>query len=350
MYKKTLIIAEAGVNHNGDIELAKKLIDIAAEAGADVVKFQTFIAENVISKNAVKAEYQTNNTGTSESQLDMVKKLELSFDDFVLLKSYAEEKGIEFLSTPFDLESISFLDNLGVRLFKIPSGEITNLPYLEQIAARNKEIILSTGMASMAEIDAAVKVLVNSGTARDKISILHCTTEYPAPFSDVNLRAMQSIRDAFNLSVGYSDHTSGIEVAIAAVSLGAEIIEKHFTLDKTMEGPDHKASLDPLELKAMVHGIRNVEAALGTGVKAPAESEKKNIPIARKSIHLKQQLDKGHVLTENDLIMKRPGDGISPMEYKRLIGCILRRDCIADHQLEYEDIENESRYSNELEG
>jgi N,N'-diacetyllegionaminate synthase len=335
--KKVLIIAEAGVNHNGDLNLAKRLIDVAAEAKADIVKFQTFISKNVISKNAVKADYQVSNTGSSESQLDMVRKLELKFEDFRQLKKYSEEKGIEFLSTPFDMESVEFLNQLGIRIFKIPSGEITNLPYMELIASYNKEVIISTGMATMEEIGNALEVLIKNGTDKNKISVLHCNTEYPTPFSDVNLKAMLEIRDVFGVKIGYSDHTLGIEVPIAAVSLGAEIIEKHFTLDKTMEGPDHVASLEPHELKAMVSAIRNIEVALGTGIKAPSDSEEKNMTIARKSIHLNRAFKKGEVINKGDLIMKRPGDGISPMDYKSVLGKKVNRDLEEDHKLSKKD-------------
>jgi N,N'-diacetyllegionaminate synthase len=333
----TLIIAEAGVNHNGDITLAKKLIDEAANAGADIVKFQTFIAENVISASASKADYQINNTGQIESQLQMVKKLELKFDDFVALKKHADTKGIMFLSTPFDIESIHFLNNLGLPIFKIPSGEITNLPYLELIASFNKEVIMSTGMATIDEIEEAINILTSHGTQRDKISLLHCNTEYPTPFTDVNLKAMYHLSNQFGLKVGYSDHTLGIEIPIAAVAMGACIIEKHFTLDKKMDGPDHVASLEPDELRKMVDAIRNIEQALGSGFKSPSASEKKNIVIARKSIHLKRALVKGSIITADDLIMKRPGDGISPLKYHEVIGKKLNDDFDADHKLNMGD-------------
>jgi N,N'-diacetyllegionaminate synthase len=339
MKNKVLIIAEAGVNHNGDINLAKKLIDRAVEANVDIVKFQTFISENVISRKASKADYQIVNTGVSETQLEMVKKLELKFEDFTMLKAYAESKGIEFLSTPFDLESASYLFNLGIRIFKIPSGELTNLPYLELIGSYNREVIMSTGMATMFEIGQAIEILVQNGTQHDKISILHCNTEYPTNYSDVNLLAMNQIRDKFGLKVGYSDHSLGIEVPIAAVALGAEIIEKHFTLDKSMEGPDHVASLNPEELKQMVTSIRNIELAMGSGIKEPTNSEMKNMVIARKSIHLQRAMVKGEILKAADLIMKRPGDGISPMKYKELLGKVIKLDLDEDSKLTYSDFE-----------
>ena len=284
---KTFIIAESGVNHNGSLELAKKLVDKAVEAGVDCVKFQTFKAENIVNKTAQKAEYQIKNTKNNDSQLDMLKKLSLTFDDFKKLKEYCDQKGIMFLSTPFDLESIDFLAKLDIPIFKIPSGEITNLPYLRKINSYRKDVILSTGMATLDEIQDALNVLKDC-----KVSLLHCTTEYPCPYEGVNMKAMLTIRDKFNLPVGYSDHTKGIEIPIMAVSMGASIIEKHFTLDKTMEGPDHKASLEPNELKDMVKAIRNVEKAFGNGVKEPQESEKKNIEIARKSIVAKCDIKK----------------------------------------------------------
>jgi N,N'-diacetyllegionaminate synthase len=321
MSSKTLIIAEAGVNHNGSIELAKKLIDAAAEAGVDYVKFQTFKAETLVSKNAKKAEYQAKNIGDNDdSQYTMLKKLELDQEMHKLLISYCKTKDIKFLSTAFDLESIDLLFDLGIDLFKIPSGEITNLPYLQKIGSLGKPVILSTGMANLGEIEAALEVLVNAGTAMENITVLHCNTEYPTPMQDVNLTAMLGIKEAFKVKVGYSDHTLGIEIPTAAVALGAICIEKHFTLDKTMEGPDHKASLEPHELKAMVSAIRNIELALGDGVKRPSASEAKNKPIARKSIHLAHSLPAGHILTAEDIIMKRPGNGISPMDIQLVLG------------------------------
>ena len=323
---KVFIIAEAGVNHNGDINLAKKLIDEAVKAGADAVKFQTFKAENLVSKNAKKADYQVENTGNNESQYEMIKKLELSFDDFIELKKYCDEKGIMFLSTPFDDESIEFLNNLGIEIFKIPSGEITNLPYLRKIGKLEKKVILSTGMADLGEIEDALDVLINSGTKKENITVLHANTEYPTPFEDVNLKAMQTISCAFDVDVGYSDHTMGIEVPIAAVAMGAKVIEKHFTLDRNLEGPDHRASLEPDELKAMVSTIRNIEKALGNGIKKPSKSEKKNIEVARKSIVAKRDIKKGEKFSEENLTVKRPGNGISPMRWDEIIGKVANRD------------------------
>ncbi|PHS31926.1 MAG: N-acetylneuraminate synthase [Alkaliphilus sp.] len=315
---KVYIIAEAGVNHNGCMEIAKKLVDKAKEAGVDCVKFQTFIARNIVSKLAQKADYQRKQTDSNESQLDMLKKLELSFSDFVELEKYCKSKEIEFLSTAFDLESIDFLNSLDMKRWKIPSGEITNLPYLMKIAKLNKPIILSTGMSTMGDIKAALTVLRDNGA--NDVTVLHCTTEYPTPFEDVNLNAMNTIKNEFDVEIGYSDHTKGIEIPIAAVAMGATVIEKHFTLDRNMEGPDHKASLEPDELKAMVSAIRNVEIALGTGEKKPVESEKKNMIVARKSIIAKRRIKKGEVLTEDNLAVKRPGNGISPMRWFELIG------------------------------
>lgn len=319
------IIAEAGVNHNGSMEIAKRLIDKAAEAGVDCVKFQTYIAENVMSKYAPKAEYQVNNTGCEESQLDMVKKLELSFEDFAELKEYTEKKGLMFLSTPFDLESCDFLNNLGLNIFKIPSGEITNLPYLRKINSFKKDVILSTGMAALDEIQAALDVLKDC-----KVSLLHCTTEYPCPYDAVNMNAMLTMKEKFNLPVGYSDHTQGIEIPVMAAAMGAQIIEKHFTLDKNMEGPDHKASLEPDELKQMVKAIRNVEKAFGDGKKEPQPAEIKNIAIARKSIIAKCNIKKGEIFTEKNLTTKRPGNGISPMKWDEIIGTAATKDYLED--------------------
>ncbi|CBH20497.1 conserved protein of unknown function [Acetoanaerobium sticklandii] len=326
------IIAEAGVNHNGSLELAKNLVDKAKEAGADCVKFQTFIASQIVSKNAVKADYQKKQTANSESQHEMLKKLELSFDDFIELNNYCKEIGIEFLSTAFDFESIDFLNQLGMKVWKIPSGEITNLPYLIKIAKLNKKVILSTGMSTMREIEDAVNILKDHGAS--ELIILHCTTEYPTPYEDVNLNAMLAIKEKFGYEVGYSDHTMGIEVPIAAVALGAKVIEKHFTLDRTMDGPDHKASLEPSELKTMVDAIRNIELSMGTGIKEPADSEKKNIAIARKSIVANQSIKKGDILTETNLTVKRPGDGISPMKWFEIIGTKAIRDFEEDELIE----------------
>lgn len=329
---KTTIIAEAGVNHNGDINLAYKLIDAAKACGADIVKFQTFNPELEVSRFAEKAEYQKTNTGNDDNQLEMLKELALSHEDFVKLKAYCEKVGIEFLSTPFELESVDFLISLGCRLWKIPSGEITNYPYLIKIAKTGFPIIMSTGMSSMEEVEAAVKLLKENGCG--EISLLHCVTEYPAPFEDVNLRAMNSLKERFKVKVGYSDHTTGIEIPIAAVAMGAEIIEKHFTLDKNMEGPDHKASLNPAELKAMVDAIRNVEKAVGNGCKVPADSEKKNIAIARKSIVAKCNIKAGEKLTEANITTKRPGNGVSPMRWNEVLGTAAKRDFMEDELIE----------------
>lgn len=325
---KTFIIAEAGVNHNGSFELAKKLIDAAAEAGADCVKFQTFKADTIVSKSAKKADYQKKTTDAAESQYQMLKRLELSESDHRELQKYCRKKGIMFLSTPFDVDSIDFLDSLGLECFKIPSGEITNLPYLRKVNSKHKPVIMSTGMATLNEIKEALAVLKNC-----KVSLLHCTTEYPCPFESVNLKAIQTMRGEFHVPVGYSDHTKGIEVPIAAVAMGAKIIEKHFTLDRNMEGPDHKASLEPDELKAMVAAIRHIEAALGTGEKEPAECEKKNIAIARKSIVAKRAIKKGEILTEENLTVKRPGDGISPMKWDEVVGTVAERDYAEDEKI-----------------
>ncbi|HVD98326.1 MAG TPA: N-acetylneuraminate synthase [Cytophagaceae bacterium] len=332
---KVLIIAEAGVNHNGSYELALRLIDAAKEAGADIVKFQTFVPELLMSKKAQKADYQKQTTGAEESQLEMIRKLSLGYDEFRALKTYCEKKGIQFLSTAFDLPSLDFLVELGINLFKIPSGEVTNLPYLKKIGSLKKQVILSTGMCTLEEISEAIVVLTEAGTPLTNITALHCNTEYPTPFSDVNLAAMKTISETFHIPTGYSDHTKGIEVPIAAVALGAVVIEKHFTLDRTMEGPDHKASLEPLELKQMVDSIRHIEQAIGNGTKEPSSSEKKNIAIARKSIHLNKDLKAGHILTENDLIMKRPGDGISPMKMDEVVGKKIKSDLNEDTKLNW---------------
>jgi N,N'-diacetyllegionaminate synthase len=330
--KKVFVIAEAGVNHNGNIEIAQKLINAAKNSDADAVKFQTFKAEKVMSKFAQMADYQKVNTGIDETQLEMIKKLELSYNDFVYLKEYCDKLDIEFMSTPFDYDSIDFLNELDVQHWKIPSGEITNLPYLIKIAKLHKPVILSTGMSTMEDIQAALSILRENGAG--DITVLHCTTEYPAPFEDVNLNAMNTIKKDFNIPVGYSDHTKGIEVPIAAVALGAIIIEKHFTLDRTMEGPDHKASLEPDEFKAMVSAIRNVEASLGSGVKKPAPSEQKNMTIARKSIVANCKIKKGEVFTENNITVKRPGNGISPMKWFEVIGQVAIRDFEEDELIE----------------
>ncbi len=311
------IIAEAGVNHNGSFALACKLAEAAKKAGADCIKFQTFKSENLVSRSAKKAEYQKKTTGDS-SQQDMLKKLELSFDEFLDLKKYCEDAGICFLSTPFDFDSIDFLNTIDMPFWKIPSGEVTNLPYLLALAKTGKPVVMSTGMCTLQEIREAIDVLQANGTK--EIKLLHCNTEYPTPFEDVNLKAMETMRDEFRMEVGYSDHTKGIEVPIAAVSLGATIIEKHFTLDRNMEGPDHKASLEPQELAEMVCCIRNIEKALGTGDKTPTPSETKNITVARKSIVAKTKIKAGDTLTEDNITVKRPGTGISPMKWFEVLG------------------------------
>ncbi|MFX4235824.1 N-acetylneuraminate synthase [Aliarcobacter butzleri] len=323
---KVFIIAEAGVNHNGSIDLAKKLIDVASESGVDAVKFQTFKAENLVSKNAQKAEYQKQTTDKNESQFDMIKKLELDVDTHKELMLYCKTKNIMFLSTPFDHDSIDLLSDLGLEIFKIPSGEITNLPYLRHIGKLKKKVILSTGMADIGEIEDALDILINAGTKKENITVLHANTMYPTPMEDVNLKAMVTIGNTFDIAFGYSDHTLGIEVDIAAVAMGACCIEKHFTLDKTMEGPDHKASLEPDELKAMVKAIRNIELALGSCVKKPSKSEIPNIQIARKSIVAKMDIKKGELLFEDNLTIKRPGNGISPMRWDEIVGTIATKD------------------------
>ena len=327
---KVFIIAEAGVNHNGSIDLAKKLINVAADSGVDAVKFQTFKAATLVSKNAQKANYQKETTDSNESQFEMIKKLELDIDTHKKLIAYCKEKNITFLSTPFDHDSIDLLSGLNLKIFKIPSGEITNLPYLKHIGSLNKTVILSTGMANLGEIEDALSILIGSGTARHNITILHANTMYPTPMEDVNLRAMQTIGNAFNVSYGYSDHTLGIEVDIAAVAMGASIIEKHFTLDKNMEGPDHKASLEPHELKAMVKSIRNIEVALGSPIKQASNSEKPNMIIARKSLIANQIIKKGERFTTENLTIKRPGTGISPMQWDKIIGQVAQKDYEAD--------------------
>ena len=318
-YNKTFIIAEAGVNHNGDIVIAKKLVDAAQKAGVDAIKFQTFKAENMVSRYAQKAEYQKKRTLKNESQFEMIKKLELGREEHKELINYCNEKGILFLSSAFDLASIDLLNELGLGIFKIPSGEITNLPYLRKLGALQKRLILSTGMSDLGEIEDALDVLTESGTPLENITVLHCNTEYPTPFEDVNLRAMLTIGHAFGVAVGYSDHTPGIEVPIAAVALGATIIEKHFTLDRNLPGPDHKASLEPDELKAMVQTIRNIEKALGDGIKRPSPSELKNKPIARKSIVAARTIRKGEAFTVENLTIKRPGTGINPMRWDDIL-------------------------------
>ncbi len=336
----TIIIAEAGVNHNGDIGLARQLIDVAAAAKADYVKFQTFKASKLASPHASKASYQKATTNAEENQLTMLKKLELDEAIHYELKSYCEIKGIRFLSTPFDEESISLLKQLDVEIGKIPSGEITNLPYLRHMAKSFPQLIISTGMSDTTEIQDAINALKEAGAVPANITILHCNTEYPTPMQDVNLKAMLNIADTFGCAIGYSDHTLGIEVPIAAVALGATIIEKHFTLDRNMEGPDHKASLEPAELKAMVDAIRNIELAVsGSGEKVPSASELKNKAIARKSIVSVRDLPKGHRIMAEDMVMKRPGTGISPMKMDTLIGKVLIHDVEADTVFDYSHFE-----------
>jgi len=324
------IIAEAGVNHNGSIELAKKLIDVASDAGVDAVKFQTFKAENLVSKNAVKAEYQKETTDATESQFDMLKKLELDVETHNELIAYCKSKNIMFLSTPFDHDSIVLLRDLGLEIFKIPSGEITNLPYLRHIGSLQKEVILSTGMADIGEIEDALDVLMEAGTLKENITVLHANTMYPTPMEDVNLRAMITIGNTFDIAYGYSDHTLGIEVDIAAVAMGASCIEKHFTLDNTMEGPDHKASLEPHELISMVKAIRNIEVALGSSIKKSSPSETPNIAIARKSIVASFSIKKGEVFTEDNLAIKRPSTGINPMRWDEVLGTVASKNYNAD--------------------
>ncbi len=330
--EKVLIIAEAGVNHNGDINLAKNLALAAKECGADIVKFQTAELSSLVSKYADMADYQKENIGKETTQREMLKKLLLSYDDFRKLACYCKEIGIQFLSTPFDINSIKFLESLGCNFWKIPSGEITNLPYLAEIARTHKPVIMSTGMCTMDEVEAAINILESYDSG--EITLLHCTTEYPAPFVNVNLRAMSAMHNKFLKPVGYSDHTTGIEVSIAAVAMGAVVIEKHFTLDKEMEGPDHKASLEPNELRAMVTAIHNIESAMGSSVKEPSLEELKNRKAARKSIVAKRDIYKGEILTEENITTKRPGNGISPMEWFNVIGTYAVRDFREDELVE----------------
>ena len=328
----TFVIAEAGVNHNGDIRLAKKLIDYACEAGADAVKFQTFIPENVISIFAEKAPYQKELTDSEESQLDMVRKLRLTFEQFIELNEYSKIKGIMFLSTPFDIDSLDFLETIDMPVIKVPSGEIVNLPLLLSIAALQKPVILSTGMSTLEEVRFARNVLLVNGAS--EVSLLHCNTEYPTPYKDANLRAMLTLKREFEGEVGYSDHTLGIEVPIAAVAMGANIIEKHFTLDKTLQGPDHSSSLEPDELKAMITAIRNIEQALGSETKGPTKSELKNIKVARKSIVAGRDIMVGEEFTKNNLAVKRPGNGISPTKWFEVIGKKAKKDFKYDQPIE----------------
>jgi N,N'-diacetyllegionaminate synthase len=324
--KPTIIIAEAGVNHNGSLDMAKQLIEVAARSGADYVKFQTFKSETLTTKTAKKAEYQNETTDTNQSQFDMIKRLELDLHAHETLRHHCEVNGIIFLSTPFDHDSIDLLVSMNIPLFKIPSGEITNLPYLRYIGSFGKPIIMSSGMSTLKEIEAALKVLENAGTDRSHITILHCNTEYPTPFSDVNLKAMRTIKNEFKVSIGYSDHTTGTEISIAAVALGAEVIEKHFTLDRGLPGPDHKASITPDELKSMIAAIRNVENSLGSGIKEPSPSEVKNISIVRKSIVASKPIPKGAVFSKDNITTKRPGTGLSPMMWDSVIGRIANRN------------------------
>ena len=324
------IIAEAGVNHNGSIKIAKDLINVAVESGADAVKFQTFKAEKLVSKTAEKADYQKKTTEASESQFDMLKKLELDVEAHQELLVYCQEKNIMFLSTPFDHDSINMLNDLGLETFKIPSGEITNFPYLQHIGSLKKQVILSTGMSTLQEVGDALTVLINEGVLKENITVLHANTMYPTPMTDVNLNAMLTMQKKFGVAVGYSDHTLGIEVDIAAVAMGASVIEKHFTLDKTMDGPDHKASLEPKELKAMVSAIRNIEKALGSSEKKPSPSESVNIDIVRKSIVANQDIKEGDFLTDKNIAVKRPGNGISPMKWDNIINSIATKTYKAD--------------------
>jgi len=336
---KVIIIAEAGVNHNGSLEKAKLLIDVASEAGVDFVKFQSFKADKLVSPDAQKADYQKKNTGDNDdNQFRMLRELELSENDHVELLEYCNQKNVAFFSTAFDVDGLSYLDSLGLNVFKVPSGEITNYPYLRKLAELGKPVILSTGMSNLKDIERALEVL-EQGIDRSMITILHCNTEYPTPMEDVNLKAMTTIKSHFNTSVGYSDHTMGIEVPIAAVALGASVIEKHFTLDRELPGPDHKASLEPDELIEMVRTIRNIEQAIsGSGIKEPSSSEKRNISIARKSIHSKKDLKKGSILKEEDLIPLRPGDGISPMEWENIVGKELLVDYSSFQKIQLSDL------------
>ena len=336
MTKHTIIIAEAGVNHNGSLELAKQLVDKAVEAGVDYIKFQTFKASKLVTKAAKQAEYQQKNIGKEgDSQYQMLKKLELSPEDHDVLIAYCKEKGIKFFSTAFDFDSIEYLHSLDLGLWKIPSGEVTNYPFLKRVAAYNEKTILSTGMCEMSDVRAAVEALYKNGLSKENLILLHCNTEYPTPFEDVNLKAMDALRKEFGVEVGYSDHTKGIEVPVAAVALGATVIEKHFTLDRNMEGPDHKASLEPNELKAMVSAIRNIEKAVGgDGTKHVSESERKNIAIARKSIVAACDIKAGETFTDQNLTTKRPGDGISPMKWDEIVGMTAVRDFSEDELIQ----------------
>lgn len=330
----TIIIAEAGVNHNGSIEMARKMVEAAKECGVDYIKFQTFKAEKIANKFALQADYQKRNLHEDSSQVEMLRKLELADKDFVLLKTYCDSRDVRFMSTPFDLESIDFLAGLGMDYMKVPSGEITNLPYLRKIASKGIPVIMSTGMCGLGEIEDALDILYKGGISTDDITLLHCNTEYPTPMADVNLRAMETLRSAFGTKVGYSDHTRGIEVPVAAVAMGASVIEKHFTLDKSLPGPDHVASLEPSELRAMVDAIRNIELAVGTSVKRVSLSERKNKAVARKSIVAAKDIKAGECLTEDNLTVKRPGSGISPMLWDSVMGKKAIRDFAADELIE----------------
>ena len=334
MRNRTLIIAEAGVNHNGEMRLAKKLIDAAVEAGVDYIKFQTFSADRIVTRTASKAHYQKSSSDSYESQYEMLKRLELSYEMHLELIEYCDQQSIKFLSTGFDIESVKLLVELGQQLIKIPSGEITNLPLLRYVGSLNLPVILSSGMSTLAEIGDALSILEESGLGRNQVVVLHCTTEYPTPFNEVNLAAMANIRRTFGVKVGYSDHTSGTEVSIAAVALGACVIEKHFTMDRLLVGPDHKASLQPDELASLVSGIRNVETSIGSEVKEPTASEIKNITTARKSLVAGENIKKGELLSVNNVVVKRPGGGISPMHWDRLIGEIAVRDYLADEMID----------------
>lgn len=337
--EKTVIIAEAGVNHNGDLNIAKQLIDAAADAGADYVKFQTFIAEELVTKNAKKAEYQKQIVQDGEDyQFKMLKKLELTQEQHFELIDYCKDKGVKFLSTAFDIKSLDFISNLSLDFYKIPSGEITNKPYLQRIAQLGLPIVMSTGMANLDEVKEALQVLIDGGIKKKDVTILHCNTEYPTPYTDVNLNAMLTIKEELGVEIGYSDHTLGVTVPVSAVTMGAKVIEKHFTLNKNMKGPDHKASLNPEELKEMVDHIRIVEQILGSKEKVPSSSEIKNMPIARKSIHLNKDLRKDYLIKAEDLVMKRPGDGISPMRMYDIIGKRLAEDFVQDHKLSLENL------------
>lgn len=331
---KTLIIAEAGVNHNGDLNMARALVDAAAKAGADLVKFQTFSADRLVTTSARKADYQIKATEADESQYEMIRRLELSPAMHADLIGHCQQRGIEFFSTAFDLDSLDYLNGLGMPRIKVPSGEITNLPYLRKVGAFGKHVILSTGMSTLGEIEAAVDVLERAGTSRDRITVLHCNTEYPVPMAEVNLRAMISIREAFGVKVGFSDHTEGIEVAVAAVALGACVIEKHFTLDRNLPGPDHRASIEPQELAHLIRSIRNIELAMGDGIKRPSASEERNRPVARKSIVAARSIACGEVFSDENLAAKRPGIGISPMRWDEVCGRVATRRYAIDEAIE----------------